>query len=239
MIRTGVALGVLLVLGFMRLILPFRTIERLAWALVLRLFRVRVVIHGQPAQGGVLMLANHVSWIDIAALGGAVDACFVAKAEVGGWPVIGPAARRIGCLFVDRGSRRSAQLIAVQLGERLNGGRNVIVFPEGTTGPGDHVLPFRSTLTGASARLPLTVQPVCLAYRTARDRSLAAWLGDASLLPHALALARSGGVALDIWFEQPFIVADRKAAAAQAETVIAARLANGWPDQAAALKRVA
>lgn len=239
LIRTGVALGVLLVLGSMRLILPFRAIERLAWALVLRLFKVRVIIHGQAAQGGVLMLANHVSWIDIAALSRAVDACFVAKADVGGWPVIGPAARRIGCLFVDRGSRRSAQRIAVQLGERLDAARNVIVFPEGTTGPGDCVLPFRSTLTGASTRLPLTVQPIALAYRTTQDRRLAAWLGDASLLPHALALARSSGVTLDIWFEQPFLAAERKVAAAQAETVIAARLANELLDQAAALKRVA
>lgn len=239
LIRTGLALGVFLVLGLLRLVVPLRAIELLLWASVLRLFRVQLVVHGQAAQGGTLLLANHVSWIDIAALGRTIDACFIAKAEVGGWPIIGPAARRIGCLFVDRSSRRSAHLIAAQLGERLDAARNVIVFPEGTTGPGDHVLPFRSTLTGAVTCRPLQVQPVAMVYRSVQDRALAAWLGDASLLPHALALARSGGVTLDIWFEQPFVATDRKHAAVRAGAVIAARLSDELPDQAATLKRVA
>lgn len=239
LIRTVLALCAFLVLGLLRLIMPLRAVEWLTWAAVLRLFRVKLVIHGSPAAGGALMLANHISWIDIAALGRAVDACFVAKAEVGGWPVVGPAARRIGCLFVDRSSRRSAHLIAAQLGGRLDAGHNVIVFPEGTTGPGDRVLPFRSTLTGAVTRQALHVQPIALVYRTAKDRALAAWLGDAALLPHALALSRSSGVILDIWFEQPFIATDRKMAAAGAEAVIAARLASELRNQAATLKRAA
>lgn len=238
-IRTGLALVILLVLGLARLALPWRAIERLGWAAVLHLFNVGVTVHGRPAAGGALMLANHVSWIDIAALGRITDACFVAKAEVGGWPVIGAAARRIGCLFVDRGSRRSAQDVAGQIGARLRRGRNVIVFPEGTTGPGDCVLPFRSTLTGATGGAALAVQPVALVYRTAQDRRLAAWLGDAALLPHALALARSGGVALEIWFEPPFLAPDRKAAACRAQVAVAARLTSVLVDQAATLKRVA
>lgn len=239
LVRTGLALCVVLVFCLARMALPWRAVERFGWALVLRLFRVSLAVQGQPAKGGVLMLANHVSWIDIAALGRASDACFVAKSEVGTWPVIGPAARHMGCLFVDRGSRRSAQMIAAQIGARLIGGRNVIVFPEGTTGPGDGALPFRSTLTGATTIKPLTVQPVTLVYRSAGDRALAAWLGDASLLPHALALARSGGITLEIWFEQPFVAPDRKAAASWAEAAVAGRLARELDGQAATLKRVA
>lgn len=239
LVRTGLALCALLVLGLARMALPLRAIERLGWGMVLLLFRVRLTVHGQPAQGGVLMLANHVSWIDIVALGRVSDACFVAKSEVGTWPVIGPAARRMGCLFVDRGSRRSAQVIAAQIGARLTAGRNVIVFPEGTTGPGDGVLSFRSTLTGATTIRALTIQPVTLVYRGVNDRTLAAWLGDASLLPHALALARSGGIGLEIWFEKPFVAPDRKAAAIGAEAAVAARLLRELDGQAATLKRVA
>jgi 1-acyl-sn-glycerol-3-phosphate acyltransferase len=228
-----------LLFGLARLALPLRVIERAGWALVLRAFRVRVAVHGAPSVGGVLMLANHVSWIDIVALGCVVPACFVAKAEVGGWPLIGAAARRIGCLFVDRGSRKGAQGVAADIAARIKQGRGVIVFPEGTTGPGDGVLRFQSTLTGIAGGEPVVVQPVTLVYRTAHDRQTAAWLGDAALLPHALHLARAGGITLELWFETPFPATDRKLAARQSEAIIAARLADRIADQAETLKRAA
>jgi 1-acyl-sn-glycerol-3-phosphate acyltransferase len=237
--RTGFALGIVLLFGLARLILPLRMIEQAGWALVLRAFRVRVKVQGTPARGGVLMLANHVSWIDIAALGRIVSACFVAKAEVGGWPVIGAAARRIGCLFVKRGSRKGAQGVAADIAARIGQRKDVIIFPEGTTGPGDGVLRFQSALTGIAGTGQIAVQPVALVYPGRHDRDAAAWLGDATLLPHALKLARTGGITLEIWFEPPFLAADRKQAAQQSEAVIAARLLARIGSQAETLKRAA
>ena len=239
MFRTGFALGIVLLFGLARLILPLRMIERVGWAVMLWAFRVRVKVYGRPASGGVLMLANHVSWIDIAALGRIVPACFVAKAEVGGWPVIGAAARRIGCLFVDRGSRKGAQGVAADVAARIGHGKDVIVFPEGTTGPGDGVLRFQSALTGLAGAGQIAVQPVALVYPRQHDRDVAAWLGDATLLPHALKLARSGGITLEAWFEPPFLAADRKQAARQSEAIVTARLLARIGDQAETLKRAA
>ena len=253
MLRTVFALLVIMVCGLLRLILPFRWIERAGWAMVLAAFRIRVEVHGRPVEGGAMLLANHVSWIDIVALGRMVTAGFIAKAEVARWPVIGAGARRIGCIFIDRSARIGALAIRGQIAARLAQGRRVVLFPEGTTGPGDRVLRFQSSLMGAQAdgeappslgriaqkAAPFVVQPVGLVYRTARDRRLAAWLGDALLLPHAVRLAREGGVRLEIWFEEPFSATDRKAAARRAEAVIAARLAERIADQDATLKRAA
>lgn len=253
MLRTVFALLVIMTCGLLRLVLPFRAIERAGWAMVLAAFRIRVEVHGRPVEGGAMLLANHVSWIDIVALGRWVKASFIAKAEVARWPVIGAGARRIGCIFVDRGARIGALAIRGQIAARLAQGGRVVLFPEGTTGPGDRVLRFQSSLMGAQAdgeaapsigriaqkAAPFVVQPVGLVYRTARDRRLAAWLGDALLLPHAVRLAREGGATLEIWFEEPFAATDRKAAARRAEAVIAARLAERIAAQEATLKRAA
>lgn len=232
-------------LAVLVLALPWRAwpapwLARFGWAVLLRGFGVRVRVHGRPAEAGTLLLANHVSWIDIAVLARVVEAGFVAKAEVGDWPVIGPLARCWGCLFVDRTQRRMLGGMAAAIERHLAAGRSLVLFPEGTTGPGAGVLPFRSSLLGGGDRdRPLRVQPVTLAYCGAADRARAAWLGDAALLPHALDLARGGGVTIDVWFEEPFIGQDRKAVAIRAESVVAQRLAAVLGDQAATLNRAA
>lgn len=239
MLRTGLALCVVLLFGLGRLIVPWRWLERTGWALLLRAFRVKVRVHGVPVDDGALLLANHVSWIDIAALGHAVPAAFVAKSEVAGWPLIGTAARRIGCLFVDRASRVNARGVAAQIAARLVSGKGVIVFPEGTTGPGDGVLRFQSTLVALPGTGQPKIQPVALVYRDESHRRAAAWLGDASLLPHALKLARGRGITLEIWFEAPFAATDRKQAARHAEAIVAERLRARLCCQAETLKRAA
>lgn len=238
-LRAAMALGAVLVLALPWRIWPASGLARLGWALLLRGFDVRLRVHGVPAQAGTLLLVNHVSWIDIAVLARLVDAGFVAKAEVGHWPVIGGLARRWGCLFVDRTQRRMLGGKAAAIERHLASGRSLVLFPEGTTGAGEDVLPFRSSLLGGGGDLLLRVQPVTLAYCCAADRARAAWLGDAALLPHALELARGGGVTIDVWFEEPFIGMDRKAVAACAEAAVARRLAAVLDVQAATLNRAA
>lgn len=227
-----------------------RTVARSGWAVLLRGFGIRVRSRGVPAAAtSVLFVANHVSWADIPVLAHLLDAGFVAKQEVRGWPLIGPLAQRYGCLFVARDRRGGAARQADGMRAHLDGGRRLVLFPEGTTGPGDGVLPFRSSLFAAADALPgCVVQPVTLVWR-ARDGGLLdaaglrriAWLDDDALLPHALALAAGGGALAEVCFGAAFPVTDRKAAAAACAAAIAATLADARRDdrQAATLNRAA
>jgi 1-acyl-sn-glycerol-3-phosphate acyltransferase len=166
----------------------FRT---LAW-----LMGLRIQVVGDQARGGsVLFVSNHSSWLDVVALGAALDASFVAKREVGEWPVVRTIARLGRTVFVSRtrsGTKGEAGLIR----DRLGIGDNIILFPEGTTSDGSRVLPFRSAFLSVadSARI---VQPVSVVYdrlgglpACRRDRPLFAWYGDMDLGSHFWRLAR-------------------------------------------------
>lgn len=245
--RAILALTALLAMAVLWLCVPARSrlsrrIAKAAWRILLAGFGIRIRCHGTPADpGNALIVANHISWTDIAVLGRLIDAGFVAKTEVAGWPLIGPLARRYGCLFVARESRVAAHRAAAEMNAyRAESG--LVLFAEGTTGEGDGVLPFHSGLFAAGARWP-RVQPVTLAYARAdgdvlspRERRRVAWIGDDALLPHAMVLAASGGITVDVWFEESFAAQNRKQAAEESRRLIADRLAQA---QAATLKRAA
>lgn len=196
-------------------------------------FGIRIRVSGR-AEPGAVMIANHVSWIDIAALAHSCEASFVAKREVGTWPIIGLLARKHGCLFIERSRRGAVVEDAARLGARLKGGRGLVIFAEGTTSMGWDVLPFRSSLLAAPvANDCSTVQPVAITYRnrdgtlhSAKQRRLVAWLDDDALLPHALKLAARGGTLVDIWFGPGITATGRKELAATARASIQARLAE-------------
>lgn len=207
-----------------------RPIEGLVWSCLLWGFGVKIKIYGKPDAGTRLFCANHVSWLDIAVLGQLVDAPFVAKSEVAEWPIIGPLARRYGCWFIDR--QRRTSLAGHQ--HAIDQHRPVILFPEGTTGPGPQLLPFHSSLFAiAAGLLGEPIQPIAIVYRRrdftpldpAQMRKVA-WIGDDALLPHAMALAASGGLAVEVHFEPPFTAECRKIAARQCSQAIAARLVS-------------
>ncbi|MCB2072301.1 MAG: 1-acyl-sn-glycerol-3-phosphate acyltransferase, partial [Novosphingobium sp.] len=145
-----------------------RRVAVLGWALLLTGFGIRIRCRGAPsATDGTLFVANHISWVDIAVLARLLDAGFVAKAEIGRWPVIGALARGYGCLFVDRVMRTGVRQEADALDSRLAASRRIILFPEGTTSDGTGVRPFRSSLLAAAGRGDWPcVQPVTIRYRT-------------------------------------------------------------------------
>ena len=185
-------------------------------------------ISGQIHRGNnVLYTANHVSYLDILATGGSLDAVFVAKQEIAGWPLIGQAAIMGECVFVSRKPvhvREEAELIR----RRLAGGRNVILFPEGTTGCGKNLLPFKSALLAAVDGIPhARVQPVSITYpdleRGGVDSSLA-WYGDMALMPHLWQVLKRGRSPVRLRFH-PVLNADdfpdRKLLAAACQSRIA------------------
>jgi lyso-ornithine lipid O-acyltransferase len=207
--------------------------------LLLRLVRVRVVVRGALPQPGraALVLANHVSWMDIPVLGSLLPVSFVAKSEVAGWPVVGLLARMQRCIFIDRARKSHTTHVNTEVAHRLARGDLIVLFPEGTTGDGNRLLPFRSSLVGA-ARAALTeptleridLQPLAVVYVrrnglpvTRRERPAIAWYGDMELAPHLAAFVRAGSVdAVVQWGEPiPFDTAsDRKRATAAAEAAV-------------------
>lgn len=170
-------------------------------------FGLDVYVTGEPALSA-LIVTNHISWTDIAALASLVDADFVAKSEVGKWPVIGALARRFGIIFVARDKRISSNRQADAIRARLASGRSVILFPEGTTSNGSAILPFHTSLF-AAANAVQSVQPAIIRYSnvdgsalsTQRQREVA-WVDDDELLDGAMRVARER-TRMDIVFLEP------------------------------------
>ncbi|WP_237216958.1 lysophospholipid acyltransferase family protein [Falsiroseomonas oryziterrae] len=163
----------------------------LAWLMGLK---IRVVGDAAPGRS-VLFVSNHSSWLDIVVLGGTLDACFIAKREIGEWPLINIVAKLGRTVFVSR-SRTQTKGEAGVIREKLGQGERIILFPEGTTSDGTRVLPFRSAFLSVADHATL-VQPVSVVFdrlgglpACRRDRPLFAWYGDMDIGSHFWRLAR-------------------------------------------------
>ena len=132
----------------------------------------------------VLVVANHVSWLDIVVLNAVCPLRFVSKAEVARWPLAGRLARGAGTLFIERTRRRDAHRMTSDVSDALAGGDAVAVFPEGTTTTGVDVLPFKSSLLQAAVDAGAHVLPLALRYRdaTGAHTAAAAYTGGDSFL---------------------------------------------------------
>jgi lyso-ornithine lipid O-acyltransferase len=134
---------------------------------LLRVFGLRSVRIGEAQRDPVLFVANHTSWIDIVMLHSQRAACFVAKAEIAGWPLVGWLARNGGTIFHRRGSNHSLSTVMQAMVERMHSGRSVAVFPEGGTGYNGVLKIFHARIFQAALDAEVPVQPVAL--RFARD----------------------------------------------------------------------
>ncbi len=180
---------------------------------LLRSVAVDVEIRGaRPLLAGpVLLVANHVSWLDAQALGAVAGTRFVAKSEVRDWPVIGTMAARFGTLFIRRGHRRDAHRTKNAIAKLLVTGERIVVFPEGTTTDGTRVAPFYSALLQAAVDAAVPVQPVAIRYREAdgAPSAAAAFIDDMSFADSlAQVLARPRLVA-ELTFGAPIWSADK------------------------------
>ncbi|NTS63938.1 1-acyl-sn-glycerol-3-phosphate acyltransferase [Sphingomonas sp. HHU CXW] len=191
---------------------------------VARIVGARVRVVGQPLKRDVVVLANHLSWIDILLLAGANGTAFVAKAELRAVPLIGWLCTLNHTIFVARGDRMNVAAQVAQLRDALSQPWPVTIFPEGTTGDGVTLLPFKAALLGALDPAPagLMVQPVRIDYGAATAEL--AWVGDEPGIDHARrVLARAGRFTATLHFLEPFASSgDRKAIAAEARGRIAA-----------------
>jgi len=167
-----------------------------------RALGLRLEVTGEPAPNA-LLVANHVSWLDIPVMGSQAKIDFLSKAEVRDWPLVGWMAEIAGTLFIARGANQAGVLIP-SIAERALRGGQVAVFPEGTTTDGTRLQRFHPRLLGAGQLDGVGVQPVALRYgsNTAPDR-IAPFVGDDSLLPHLLRLVRYPGLQVQIRFLPP------------------------------------
>ena len=172
---------------------------------LLRGLAVDVHLRGTPAAEATLLVANHVSWLDTYAIHTVEAARFVAKSEVGTWPVIGTIAERFGTIFIRRGCFRSAARTVGALAEALCRGESVAAFPEATTSDGRDLLPFFPAMFQAAVLTGARVQPVALRYRDrdGRHSSAAPFIGEMSVADSLRLLLREPRLTVEVTFCAP------------------------------------
>ncbi len=206
--------------------------QRIQWwsAGVLKSLGMTLHLEGTlPRPGATLLVANHISWLDIVALHAATpQARFVSKADVLHWPLLGWLIKGAGTLFIERERKRDAVRVVHAMAEALRAGDTVAVFPEGTTGAGPELLPFHANLLQAAIATGTPVQPAALRYADARQPFSPAveFLGETTLLQSVWRVASARGLGAHVTLLPPQGTehADRRALAEHLREQIAARL---------------
>lgn len=205
--------------------------------LAVRFLGIRIHVHGAAAAARPLLLvSNHVSWLDIMVLSAVMPLSFIAKMEVGTWPFIGLLAKLNRTVFVDREKRGRTGHTAGEIAARLAEGTVMVLFAEGTSSNGIHVLPFRTALVGGAVRAAqaaggeVTLQPLAVNYTQLHGLPIGrfhkprvAWYGDMDMAPHLWWVLKHGEIDVDVAFGEPLTLregADRKRAARQAEEAV-------------------
>ena len=206
-----------------------RSIPHLFHRLACPLIGVRISVIGTPPRHETtLIVSNHSSWLDVAAISAVTPTVFIAKREIERWPVFGLLAKLQRSVFVDRQRRRATDRVNEQIAQRLASGDHVVLFAEGTSGDGTRILPFRSALVGAAAtalvhdigRAHILVQPLSIVYTRLQGIPLGrehrfhtAWCGTVALVPHLVHVLREGALDVTLSWGEPFrytLQSDRK-----------------------------
>ena len=178
-----------------------------------------------------LVVANHVSWIDIYVAHALEPMTFIAKADIARWPVLGRLATAARTVYIERGNRQAIRGVIEAVEARFDAGERVMFFPEGTTSDGLSLLPFHSNLFVVVANRPgLPVVPLTLQYwQAGRPSSRAAYVGEMTLVGSMVQIMRSRGLVARPIVHPPIPGAqqmDRRALAAHAQEVIGQSMAS-------------
>jgi 1-acyl-sn-glycerol-3-phosphate acyltransferase len=196
-----------------------------------RVLGLRVQVSGTVANH-CLLVANHISWLDIPVLGAQGELGFLSKAEVRGWPLVGWMSAVAGTLFIERGANQAAT-VSDQLASAIASGRTLVIFPEGTTSDGREVRRFHPRLFAAARQPGLRVQPVALAYRRGADLApdlTVPFVGEETLAANLWRVLRHPGLVAEVRFLcplEPEEGEDRKGFAARARQAILGSLGLG------------
>ena len=192
--------------------LPGRNRINRAWSQTLvAICGARLIVDGEPIPPhirttgleswslGRLVLSNHVSWIDVFAINAATPCRFVAKAEIGQWPLLGALVSRSGTLYIERGRRHAVAAMNHKVRDHLKAGESVVVFPEGTTSDGTTLLPFHSNLLAPAVEIGAPVWPIAIRYTDGgRPTDAAAFIGDMGLVTSLVKILTARDLAIRI-----------------------------------------
>jgi 1-acyl-sn-glycerol-3-phosphate acyltransferase len=183
-----------------------KRIEAWAGALLAKL-AIKLIVNGRPpASGAMLLVSNHISWLDILVIHAAGHCRFVSKADIKHWPVLGTLTTAAGTLYIERESRRDAMRVVHHICEALTAGDIVAVFPEGTTGNGIDLLPFHANLLQAAISIDAPVQPIALSFidtASGQTSQAASYVGDETLLGSLWNTLKSSNLAAVVTYGVP------------------------------------
>jgi 1-acyl-sn-glycerol-3-phosphate acyltransferase len=200
---------------------PEQQAQRVGWWSQRMLNRLGITLlsQGTPRGGATLVVANHISWLDILAINATCPVRFVSKADVRHWPLIGWLVACAGTLFIERERKRDALRVVHQVADALKKGHTVALFPEGTTTDGHAMLPFHANLFQAAVSTATPVQPVALRFSDADEAvsAAAAYVGDTNLLESLWAIVTARQLSVHVTWLTAHAVehADRRALAEQ------------------------
>jgi 1-acyl-sn-glycerol-3-phosphate acyltransferase len=203
-----------------------KRIEVWAGALLAKL-GIKLIVNGRPPKAGpMLLVSNHISWLDILVIHAAGHCRFVSKADIKHWPVLGTLTTAGGTLYIERESRRDAMRVVHHMCEALTDGDIVAVFPEGTTGNGVDMLPFHANLLQAAIAVDAPIQPIGLTFKdtvTGQISQAASFVGDETLLGSLWSTLKSCNLAAVATYGVPQLAngRDRRTWAADLSTEIA------------------
>lgn len=211
---TGTVLALLRLSGDPRTMTP-GALATIRWwhGRLCRILGIQVTVSGTVHGGPVVFAATHLSWTDIPVLGSVTDCAFLSKDEVRAWPGVGWLSARAGTLFIRRGDRRSAHETIDTLVTALGAGRQVMLFPEGTTTRGP-IKRFKGRLLQAALDAGVPVQPVALSYPAGQEtHPLVPFVDEAKFLDHMVALSAAARIQARVDFLEP--ISSRGSSAAQ------------------------
>jgi len=170
--------------------------------ILLGLCGVRVIQRGDPVlHGGVLWVANHISWLDIFFLNGVRATAFIAKSEIRRWPLLGWLVAGAGTIFIERASRHAVHKVGIAMQAHFAREQAVGLFPEGTTSLGFDLLPFYANLFEPARKAAVQIQPVALLYfHQGRRSDVAAFVGEQTLLDSVWCVLSASGLSVEIHF---------------------------------------
>ncbi|MDH5392993.1 MAG: 1-acyl-sn-glycerol-3-phosphate acyltransferase [Gammaproteobacteria bacterium] len=176
-------------------------ITRLWHRQVCRAFNIEVTVYGQLPQQAMLLVANHISWFDITAIGSVISARYLSKYEVVGWPVIGWLAKKAGTLFIKRGTRQSAMHSMEKMTKSLQQGDHVVLFPEGKTSDGQAIKKFHARLFQSAVDSQVMIQPILICYPHQQGvHPKAPFINDITIYQSALGMLGESHMKVELHF---------------------------------------
>jgi 1-acyl-sn-glycerol-3-phosphate acyltransferase len=218
---------------YLRLFRPDTLERRALWlhesgVMAMRMLGVQLRVTGNPPASG-LLVANHLSYLDIAIFAAALPCYLVSKIQISRWPFFSTLARAGGTIFVDRSSRASAEAVTLIIAGRLKGPVPVLFFPEGTSTDGSQLLRFHSRFytPAVDAGVPVTASAIRYVPGDGAPESDLCWFGNTAFLPQLWKALGAPNFSVEVTFGEPHIYTNRRTAADETHAEIEAMRSGG------------